>query len=208
MIAPGTAWRNPRTGASVTVLEHTPEQAVIERRMRPRTGRTDAHVHRDFEQWWEAVEGELTCAVDGAERRVGPGERVVVSRDTAHRDPYNETDQDVVFRLAVRPATPFAEVFVRTLGDLMERDALNDQGEFTPLQLFGVLRAGRADSWLAGLPVWVQRPVVAAGAALGRVRGQRPVAGGKDPARRRTRVSSGSRRVTRSASRCSSSAWA
>jgi hypothetical protein len=33
-------------------------------------------------------------------------------------------------------------VFIRTLGDLMERDALNDQGEFTNLQLFGVLHAG------------------------------------------------------------------
>ena len=67
------------------------------------------------------------------------------------------------------------EVFVRTLGDLMARDALNDQGEFTNLQLFGVLRAGRADSWQAGPPVWLQRPVVAAGAALARLRGQRPV---------------------------------
>ena len=175
MMAPGTAWRNPRTGASLTVVEHTPEQAVIERRMRPGTGRTDAHVHRDFEQWWEAVEGELTCAVDGAERRTRPGARVVVPAGTPHRDPYNESGQDLAFRLAVRPATPFAEVFVRTLGDLMERDALNDQGEFTNLQLFGVLRAGRADSWKDGLPVWLQRPVVAAGAAVGRLRGQRPV---------------------------------
>ena len=178
MIAPETAWRNPRTGASLTVVEYSPEQAVIERRMRPGTGRTDAHVHRDFEQWWEAIEGELTYAVDGAERRAGPGERVVIPAGTPHRDPHNETGQDLVFRLAVRPATPFVEVFVRTLGDLMARDALNDQGEFTNLQLFGVLRAGRADSWQAGLPVWLQRPVVAAGALLGRLRGQRPVVGG------------------------------
>ena len=175
MIAPGTAWRNPRTGASLTVVEYSPEQAVIERRMRPGTGRTDAHVHRDFEQWWEAIEGELTYAVDGAERRAGVGERVVIPAGTPHRDPHNETGQDLVFRLAVRPATPFVEVFVRTLGDLMARDALNDQGEFTNLQLFGVLRAGRADSWQAGLPVWLQRPVVAAGAARARLRGQRPV---------------------------------
>jgi mannose-6-phosphate isomerase-like protein (cupin superfamily) len=175
MIAPGTAWRNPRTGASLTVVEYTPEQAVIERRMRPSTGHTDAHVHRDFEQWWEAVEGELTCAVDGAERRAGPGERVVVPAGTPHRDPFNRTQEDLVFRLAVRPATPFAEVFVRTLGDLMERDGLNEQGEFTNLQLLGVLRAGRADSWKDGPPVWLQRPVVAAGAMLGRLRGQRPV---------------------------------
>jgi uncharacterized cupin superfamily protein len=178
MIAPGTAWRSPRTGASLTVIEYTPEQAVIERRMRPGTGRTDAHVHRDFDQWWEAVEGELSCAVDGVERRARPGERVAVPAGRAHRDPFNETHDDLVFRLAVRPPTPFGEVFIRTLGDLMERDALNDQGEFTNLQLFGVLHAGRADSWQAGLPVWLQRPVVMVGAALGRLRGQRPVVRG------------------------------
>jgi mannose-6-phosphate isomerase-like protein (cupin superfamily) len=178
MIAPGTAWRNPRTGATLAVVEHTPATMVVERRMRPQTGRTDAHVHRDFAQWWEAVEGELTCAVDGQERRAGPGEHVEVPAGVAHEDPRNETGADLVFRFGVRPATPFAEVFVRTLGDLMERDALNVQGEFGDLQLFGVLHAGRADSWKAGPPVWVQRPVVRAGAALGRLRGHRPVVDG------------------------------
>src|SRR3712207_1773130 len=98
MIAPGTTWRNPRTGATLMVVEHTPQSMVVERLMRPGTGRTDAHVHRDFAQWWEAVEGELTCAVDGRVRRAAPGEHVEVPSGTPHEDPRNEGEADLRFR--------------------------------------------------------------------------------------------------------------
>jgi hypothetical protein len=69
-------------------------------------------------------------------------------------------------------------VFIRTLGRPHGARRLNDQGEFTNLQLFGVLHAGARTRGKAGLPVWLQRPVVMVGAALGRLRGQRPVVGG------------------------------
>lgn len=84
-----------------------------------------------------------------------------------------------------RTDSPFIEVFTRTLKALMERDDLDDQDdqdEFTQLQLFTVVRAGNVDSWKAGLPVWLQRPVIALGAAIGRLRGFRP-AGVAEPTR-------------------------
>ena len=51
---------------------------------------------------------------------------------------------------------------------------MNDQGEFPDLQLFVVLRATRARSYLAGPPVALQKPVIAAAAVLGRLRGYKP----------------------------------
>ena len=176
MLTPGTTWQNPRTGARLTVIEDAAEQTIVERLMRPHTGHTDAHFHRDFDQAWRVLSGVLTCTIDGEERRMQPGERADVPRGMPHRDPWNDSGEDLVFRLLLEPNSRFIEVFTRTLGDLMERDKLNDQGEFTQLQLFGVLRATQADSWKTGLPVALQRPVVAVGAALGRARGHRPVA--------------------------------
>ena len=177
MVPPGTTWRNPRTGATLTVVEDTPARAVIERRMAPHTGRTDPHVHRDFDQEWEVLDGEMRCTIAGEDLRLRAGDRAAVRRGTPHRDAWNDADDDLVVRLTIEPSSRFIEVFARTLGGLMERDAVNAQGEFTQLQLFAVLRAGRADSWAPGIPVAVQKPVVVLGAALARVRGHRAVTG-------------------------------
>jgi len=56
----------------------------------------------------------------------------------------------------------------------MENDTVNEQGEFSDLQLFVVLRGTRARSYRAGIPVALQRPVIALGALVGRMRGLRP----------------------------------
>jgi hypothetical protein len=108
---------------------------------------------------------------------------VDISRGTPHRDPFNESDETIVWCSEFRPNTLFNEVFIRTFGELMERDDLNEQGELTALQLFSVLQAGRAQSWKVGPPVWVQRPVVALGATIARLRGFRP-AGVAEPSDR------------------------
>ena len=50
----------------------------------------------------------------------------------------------------------------------------NDQGEFPDLQLFVILDATRAQSYLAGPPIVLQKPVIAAMASIGRRRGYRP----------------------------------
>ena len=72
------------------------------------------------------------------------------------------------------PGSEFAECFISSLGHHMEQDTVNDQGEFPDLQLFVVLRATRARSYLAGPPVGLQKPVIAAAAVLGRLRGYKP----------------------------------
>jgi mannose-6-phosphate isomerase-like protein (cupin superfamily) len=155
VIPPNTTWTNPRTGASLTVIEHSAQRSLVERTMVPHTGRADRHVHLDLDQSWWAVQGTLTCEVNGVERRIRPGERVDIPRGTPHRDPFNESDEPIVWRSEFRPNTLFVEVFIRTFGELMERDDLNE-------------------SWKAGPPVWLQRPVVALGAAIARLRGFRP----------------------------------
>jgi hypothetical protein len=181
MIEPGTTWTNPRTGASFTIVEHTPERTVVERLMKPHTGRADAHFHNDIDlQWWEITGGVASCTIGDQERQMEAGERAEVPRGTPHVDPWNDTDDDLTFRFGVQPTPPFIEVFARTLGRGMETDSLNKQDEFKTLQLFGVLRAGRADSWKAGIPVPIQRPVVTIGALLGRALGQKPVTSADD----------------------------
>lgn len=173
MLADGRTWTNPRTGASLT-WRRDGADAVLERLMRPGTGKADAHVHLDYVERFEVLEGTATIELDGRTVSAGPGETVEVPPGTPHRNPYNATDADLRLRQTASPGGAFAEAFVSSLGHHMENDTVNDQGEFSDLQLFVVLHGTRARSHRAGIPVALQKPVIALGAALGRRRGLRP----------------------------------
>lgn len=173
MPASGRTWTNPSTGAWVTWLPDG-EDGVIERVIKPRTGKADPHVHLDYVERFEVLAGTATLEVDGREVTAGPGETVELPRGTGHRNPYNVTDSDLRLRHRASPGSAFIEAFVSSLGEHMANDTVNEQGEFSDLQLFVVLHGTRAQSFRTGIPVALQKPVIAVGAWIGRLRGLRP----------------------------------
>jgi mannose-6-phosphate isomerase-like protein (cupin superfamily) len=173
MPTPGRSWTNPRTGAWVTWLPHG-EDAVLERVIKPHTGKADAHVHLDYVERFEVLAGTATLEVDGRQVTAETGESVEVPSGTGHRNPYNATDSDLRLRHRASPGGPFVEAFVSSLGHHMESDTVNEQGEFSDLQLFVVLHGTHAQSFRTGIPVALQKPVIALGAWIGRLRGLKP----------------------------------
>ena len=166
-------WTNPQTGAWIESSQDGGD-LVIERLMKPHTGKADPHVHMDYVESYEVLEGTATVHVDGEQRRLGAGERLELQPGVAHVNPYNETDADLRHRHRISaPGRTFAEAFVSALGHHMENGSVDDQGEFSDLQLFVVLHGTRAQSFRAGIPVWLQKAVLPLGAALGRARGLR-----------------------------------
>jgi hypothetical protein len=143
---------NPRTGAWIEPAREG-EDLVMERLMKPRTGKADGHVHLDYVESFEVLEG---------------------TAGTPHVNPYNDTEADLRLRHRVSPSSAFAEAFLSALGHHMENATVNDQGEFSDLQLFVVLHGTRAKSYRTGIPIWVQKAVLPVGAAIGRMRGLRP----------------------------------
>jgi uncharacterized RmlC-like cupin family protein len=175
-IEPGREWRSPRTGAIGRVIE-LDGRAVAEFVSPPGTGKAGGHLHRDFEQRFEVVDGRMRVRIGGeAQRTLATGEHVAVPRGVPHQDPWNEFDRPATWRISITPTTPFVRIFIATYGELLAAGKLNDQETFTFLQLMAVLRAGRADSWAEGVPIALQRPLIPAAAALARLRGIRPVA--------------------------------
>jgi hypothetical protein len=171
-------FENPRTGARIEVLRREPDLLELERLYTPNTGKADRHKHLDFDQWFEVVEGEMTVTVAGEERAAGPGETVHVERGMLHVDPWNAGEADLRVRARFQPLAEFVEAYTEALGRRMRADdGLNDQGEFSELQLFVLLHGYRAQTFGPG-PVWLQKPVVPLLAALGRTRGYRVQAHG------------------------------
>jgi mannose-6-phosphate isomerase-like protein (cupin superfamily) len=167
-----TRHTNPRSGAWIEG-SHDGDDFLIERVMKPHTGKADAHVHYDYVESFEVLEGTATFDIDGRRVSAGPGERIELPVGTPHRNAYNETDADLHLRHRAAPGNVFVESFVDALGHHMENDTVNAQGEFSNLQLFVVLHGTRAQSYRSGIPIWLQKPVIALGAALGRLRGLR-----------------------------------
>jgi mannose-6-phosphate isomerase-like protein (cupin superfamily) len=166
-------WTNPRTGAWIE-LSSEGGDGVLERVMKPHTGKADPHLHLDYVESFEIVEGTATIDLDGRRIQAGPGERVELPPGTAHRNPYNETDADLHLRHRASPGGVFVDSFVSALGHHVENDTVNEQGEFSQLQLFVVLHGTRAKSYRTGIPVALQKPVIPLGALVGRMRGLRP----------------------------------
>ena len=123
---------------------------------------------------FEILAGTATIEIDGRVVTAGPGETVELPVGTGHRNPYNATDSDLRLRHRASPGGPFVEAFVSSLGHHMESDTVNEQGEFSDLQLFVVLHGTRAQSFRTGIPVALQKPVIALGAWIGRLRGLKP----------------------------------
>jgi mannose-6-phosphate isomerase-like protein (cupin superfamily) len=173
MPASGRTFTNPETGAWLTWLPRG-DDATVERVIKPHTGRADAHVHLDYVERFEILGGTATVEVDRQTRTLETGETLELQPGTAHRNPYNETESDLRLRHVASPGSEFVEAFVSSLGHHMEEATVNKQGEFPSLQLFVVLQATRSQSFLAGPPVALQKPVIALGALIGRLRGYKP----------------------------------
>src|SRR3954471_3658157 len=176
MLEPGTTYRSPRTAAYGRVIEHTPDRAVLERLMPPGTGRAKGHVHRDFAQVFEVVEGTATCSVDGSERTLAAGESIDIPLGVPHVAPYNPGTEPLVLRNVVTPAGRFVDVYVSSWGRALEEGRLDDQDEFTFLGLSVMLAEARGHSWGAGPPIALQKLIVPVAARIGRARGHRAYA--------------------------------
>jgi mannose-6-phosphate isomerase-like protein (cupin superfamily) len=177
---PGDAYENPRTGTRFAVKEASRERLVFERRYPPSTGKAGPHLHLDFVQGWDVVSGTATVEIDGETRRLGPDESVEIQPPTKHRDPYNETADELTIRWHIEPMNEFVEHYMNAYCHLLSRDKLNRQDEFPLLQLFVILTATKAESYTASLPIGFQKATLPLLGAIGRIRGYRPSYG--DPA--------------------------
>ena len=179
MLASGTTYEHPASGGRLTIVEHWTDNAerrfVFERSLPPGTGRLDAHKHLDHHQRYEVLAGTATIEIGRRKERLAVGESVDLPPGTGHRDPYNDGLGELVYRGTFEPVTPFLHAYVPTLAEAFRTGRTNRQDELPRLWTFVVLRASKAETFAAQIPMIVQgmlRPVLA---AVGRLRGYRAV---------------------------------
>jgi mannose-6-phosphate isomerase-like protein (cupin superfamily) len=173
VIEAGESFENPRTGTRLEVRESTPERVIFDRRYPPDTGRADAHVHFDLTQSWEVVSGEARAMVDGETQDLKAGETLEIATGVPHQDIHNPFEGELTVRWTVAPVNEFVEAFADCYTHYLTRDELNAQDEFSPLQIFPILHATKAQSWIGSIPIPLQKVMIPVGAGIGRLRGYR-----------------------------------
>jgi hypothetical protein len=166
---------NPRTGQRVRFVETagTSLGALVgmECVSPPSLEREPEHLHPHQENIFEVHRGTLRVRIGGAERALGPGERLVIPPGVPHRF-WVDGSEEAWYRQEFRPALQ-TERFFEVLFSLARDGKINAQGmpPFLLLGLFG--QAFWNEVRVPRPPAWVQRLTYAILAPVGRLLGYR-----------------------------------
>ena len=193
MIHQGDVLNNPVTRETM-IFRHTSaetdgEAVVVETVVEPDGFVAAAHVHPQQSERFEVLEGELRLTVEHDEVIAHPGDTITVRPGARHRF-RNAGDRPVRFVMEIRPALGF-ESLIETMFTLAAEGKTNRKGLPNPLRLAVIAKAHFDTVRLTGVPVFVQKAGLVAGALLGRLCGYKSTprsrTGRRSPRRERPR---------------------
>ena len=123
-----------------------------------------AHIHADLEERVEILEGRARVRVGSKEWTAGPGETVVFAAGMAHGF-RAEGDEMLRFRCEIVPPREMESLFETIFGRYRDGKA-DKHGQ--PNLLQSAVLADENRGYLAGPPIWLQKPGIAALAFIAR----------------------------------------
>ncbi len=168
---------NPLGGERVTFLATAEQTGGEYVRIRNETSAgargVVMHYHLTYTEVFEVLEGTLDVCVGTKENHLvlRKGESVFVPLDTAHRF-WNSSTEPVVFEVEIRPARNFEKALRAQFG-LVEDGKTNDRAiprNMLELALIYEL----SESYIAGMPLFLQKGIFGALAGIARMLGYDP----------------------------------
>jgi quercetin dioxygenase-like cupin family protein len=171
MATPGQALENPIMGERIvfrqTAQESGGEKLVIEHFLRPHTSTFPEHIQLNQEERFEILSGTATYSLNGIRKTAQPGEVIVIPRGTPHRNPWNESNQEMAYRHETRPDYG-SEVFFESLFSLAQDGKTNQKGEVSALQIIVIGAGLKSQTYVTGAPILLQKLLNPILAAIGR----------------------------------------
>lgn len=161
-------------GKRLVFTARDPARVAFEEEVAPGAPAVPVHLHRTQAETFTVLDGVLELDIAGAARRLGPGQCVIVPAGVPHT---YRNGGDGVLRIAVA-LTPGAgaERFFAGIYALGRTGRLPPRGLGDALALAAL--SHRHGFYLAGLPLVLQRPLMALGAALAAMAGVRTASAG------------------------------
>lgn len=171
MATSGQTLTNPITGERIifreTAYETGGRKLVIDHFLPPHTDTFAEHVQLNQEERFEILSGTATYSLKGVRGSAGLGEVIVVPYGTPHQNPWNESDDELVFRHETRPDLG-SEIFFESLFSLAQAGKTNDKGEVSPLQILVIGSRLESQTYVTNIPVAIQRVMNPLLGAIGR----------------------------------------
>jgi quercetin dioxygenase-like cupin family protein len=174
MIYAGQSIENPVTGEVMifhkTAADTNGELVEFELVAKPGAFVALPHVHPFQSERFEVLSGTIEVK-KGRKRETATAGQVVEIEPGVSHSWRNASDEDELrFLVEVRPALQF-ERMIETMFGLAADGKTNKKGMPNPLRLAVISRKHFDDARLPVLPGWVQRSMIAVGAALGKLAG-------------------------------------
>lgn len=175
MAIAGQVIENPITGERFTFIQTSRqtggESLVFDCRVTPGKARLAPHVHARQEERFEVISGRLGVMLGGKRQVLEAGQRIVLPAGVKHQW-WNAGDDEVYFRVTVLPARNL-ETVLEVLATMAHAGKLNKRG--MPKDPFHLANIGRlGETYLPGVPIWMQKIGLGVGSSIGRVLGYDP----------------------------------
>lgn len=171
MATSGQVLENPITGERITfrqtAQETGGERLVLDHFLKPHTSTFPEHVQLNQEEHFEILSGIATYSLNGIKKTAQAGEVIIVLPGTPHRNPWNESDQEMSFRHETSPDFG-SEVFFESLFSLAQDGKINNKGEVNALQIIVIGAGLKSRTYITGIPLFIQRVMNPFLAAIGR----------------------------------------
>ena len=164
--------KHPLVGDEVTFVKTSKETfgeySLLKVVLQPGGG-TDLHYHTRMSEKFDVVQGRLGLRDEKQTIYLNEGESYTIAPNRLHRF-FNDTDQPIVFYCTVSPAGRFEDL-LRIAYGLATDQKTNKKG--IPKNLWhAAMMFKMGESYLPGVPIWPQKGVFNALAAVGKWRGE------------------------------------
>jgi quercetin dioxygenase-like cupin family protein len=123
------------------------------------------HIHPKSEERFYIQKGELTYVMNGKQGVAKAGDTVIIPPNVPHTW-FNDTDRELLFRVEIEPAMDMEKLF-EGLGGAVQAGVIVEGKQASPFLLAMTIHKYPDNLYLAGVPVWLQKPVMAVLAWIG-----------------------------------------
>jgi len=115
------------------------------------------HYHTAFVEKFHVIDGELTIGMEGKPVKVTTGNDTIAQKGLMHKF-YNTSSKPVSFFVRIEPARSFEKTIRSGYGLMNSGQSTPDGMPKNPWHLFLIL--GYSDSYLEGVPGFIQEPLI------------------------------------------------
>jgi len=167
---------NPTNGDSYEFIETASDsngdRVVMKAIINSKGQLVPRHFHVFQDETFEVISGQLTVLLEGKTHKLSAGEKITLPKNIPHNH-YNNEDTSVTYLHSVTPALDFDFLIENLVG--LAADGKSKNGKYGLVQELVSLKYLDSKSYLADIPIGVQKVLMNIIAPIGRVFGYRAI---------------------------------